>query len=198
MSKTILITGAAGKLGRQMTRHFVSAGDTVIAAGRRESALAGLKTFVADLPGHLDTIAIDLIGDGGAELVRRLAQRGLHPDAVVNNAVDLVNQQLPPGGQPTREQWRLQFELAATVPYELIMAMATEPESRLSAAVNIASMYGIVSRNPALYEDPAHEIPDPLWRGQGRYDSSDTRACSSAGAACARERRVIWRDRGPR
>jgi NAD(P)-dependent dehydrogenase (short-subunit alcohol dehydrogenase family) len=159
LSKTILITGAAGTLGRQMTRHFIGAGDTVIAVGRRESTFADLKKFIVDLPGHLETVTIDLVGEGGGALVRRLTQNGLHPHSVINNAVDLANQRLPTDGQPTREQWRLEFELAATVPYELIMAMATEPESRLSAAVNIASMYGVVSRNPNLYDDPVRESP---------------------------------------
>jgi NAD(P)-dependent dehydrogenase (short-subunit alcohol dehydrogenase family) len=159
MSKQILITGAAGKLGRQLTRHFLSQGDCVVAAGRRRSALEELQKQFADLPGRFEAIEIDLVADGAKALTQRLGERDLNPHALVNNAVDLANQQLPRGGRPTRQQWQQQFELAVITPYELTLALAAAPKSCLNAVVNIASMYGVVARNPLLYDDPVHESP---------------------------------------
>src|SRR5262249_52629220 len=151
--------GAAGKLGRQFTRHFLNAGQTVVAASRRANTLTALADSLKGTPGRFESLVVDLETDSGEVLARRLAERGLLPHAIVNSAVDLANQELPPTGLPTRTQWRREFDLAVAAPFELVMALAGIPNSPLAAVVNIASMYGIVARKPALYDDPARESP---------------------------------------
>lgn len=158
-TKTILITGAAGKLGRQFTHHFLNGGHTVVAASRRANTLSALAETLKRTPGRFESVVADLETESGEALAQRLAQRGLLPHAIVNNAVDLANQELPPSGLPTRTQWRREFDLAVAAPFELVMALADIPSTPLAAVVNIASMYGIVARKPALYDDPARESP---------------------------------------
>jgi NAD(P)-dependent dehydrogenase (short-subunit alcohol dehydrogenase family) len=155
---TILITGAAGKLGRQFTAHFLGLGHRVIATARRPESLQELQNLGA-APDRLHGIAIDLVKEGGRALADRIQDAGLFPDAIVNNAVDISNQQLTGSGHPSRQQWQSQFELAAVVPYELTTAIVEMPKSSLNAVVNIASMYGVVPRNPSLYENPTLESP---------------------------------------
>jgi NAD(P)-dependent dehydrogenase (short-subunit alcohol dehydrogenase family) len=156
---TILITGAAGKLGRQITFHMIKLGHTVVATARRAEALDELRGSVGAAKGRLHGIVVDLVKDGGWELASRVAAAGCLPDALVNNAVDLSNQPLPPEGRPTRQQWHTEFELAVIAPHDLVIALANLPASPLKSVVNVASMYGIVPRNPSLYNDPVRESP---------------------------------------
>jgi NAD(P)-dependent dehydrogenase (short-subunit alcohol dehydrogenase family) len=154
----ILVTGAAGKLGRQITAHLLTLGHSVIATARRAEALDDLRGFTGATD-RLHGIVADLAKDGGAELARRVAAAGRLPDAVVNNAVDLSNQPIGADGHPTHQQWHTEFELAVIAPYDLVTALAAQAGSPLSAVVNVASMYGIVPRNPELYDDPTRQSP---------------------------------------
>ena len=156
---TILITGATGKLGRRMTQHFVAGGKTVIATSRRQQGIDELRALVSGLPGTLEGVVVDLVTEGGEGLAAKLAPRGLLPDAVINNAIDLDNQALPDTGLPSHAQWTTEFALAVVAPLDLVMALAQAPGARLAAVVNVASMYGIVARNPSLYDDPHRQSP---------------------------------------
>lgn len=156
---TILVTGAAGKLGRHITAHLLEQGHTVIAHGRRAKALDELVREVGNGASRLRTVVGDLIQAGATKLAHRLIDDGLMPDGVVNNAVDLSNQPLPDDGRPTHPQWQTEFDLAVIAPYDLVTTLATAAETPLRAVVNVSSMYGIVPRNPSLYEDPVRQSP---------------------------------------
>jgi NAD(P)-dependent dehydrogenase (short-subunit alcohol dehydrogenase family) len=158
-SQTILVTGASGKLGRQITRHLLADGRHVVATSRRAEALAELEAFVRGAPGRLDCIEADLADDGAHRLADELERRDLMPTGIVNNAVDLTNQPLPPDGHPTHIQWQREFHISVVVPYDLVTRLAAVPGSPLSAVVNVSSMYGVVPRNPSLYEDPVRQSP---------------------------------------
>jgi NAD(P)-dependent dehydrogenase (short-subunit alcohol dehydrogenase family) len=158
-SRTILITGATGLLGQQFTRHFMTEGHCVVATSRTRQKLDLLRQDTASLPGRLEPIVIDLLDEGGAALAQRLDASGLRPHAVVNNAVDLSNQRVDDAGQPNIQQWSIEFQLAVVIPYELITAIVARDDHHLNAVVNISSMYGVVARNPELYDDPVHQSP---------------------------------------
>src|SRR5262245_4209624 len=137
-------------------------GHTVVATARRVEALNELRASVGGASSRLHGIVADLVKDGGRELTSRVAAAGCLPDAIVNNAVDLSNQLLPPDGHPTQEQWHTEFQLAIIAPYDLVMGLAEHPGSPLKSVVNVASMYGIVPRNPSLYDDP---LQSPIHYG---------------------------------
>lgn len=156
--KTILVTGAAGKLGRKITARLVADGHTVVATSRRRDALVELAKSAAGT-GRVEGVVADLANGGGKTLGRQLTERGILPDVIVNNAIDLSNQKLPDNGHPTAEQWRREFDLAVVAPYELTNALAEQTKGRLRAVINISSMYGVVARNPHLYDDPVNQSP---------------------------------------
>ncbi len=155
----ILITGATGKLGKQFTYHFLSQGHTIIAISRSSENLTNLVKETFNFPGKLKCIKNNLITDGTNHIIKCLQNDNLLPDVIINNAVDLSNQQLPDNGLPTYEQWQIEFELAIIIPFNLIMEIATIQKAKLFTVINIASMYGVVARNPNLYNDPLHESP---------------------------------------
>jgi NAD(P)-dependent dehydrogenase (short-subunit alcohol dehydrogenase family) len=156
---TILVTGASGKLGRRITGHLLELGHTVIAHARRAESLEELRRAFRDNAVRLRHVVGDLADRGGAELARHLIADRMIPDGLVNNAVDLSNQRLPEHGRPTHQQWQTEFDIAVIAPYDLVTTLAAAPETPLRAVVNIASMYGIVPRNPSLYDDPLGQSP---------------------------------------
>jgi NAD(P)-dependent dehydrogenase (short-subunit alcohol dehydrogenase family) len=158
-AKTILITGATGKVGRRLVKHFLEQGLTVVATSRSAEKLAALAAESAGLRGSLATVEADLPADVPGPLLECLNRRDLLPHALVNNARDLTNLKVGADGLPGREQWSAELVLGVAVPLELTMALAAAPGSRLGAVVNIASMYGVVAANPALYDHPAQQSP---------------------------------------
>lgn len=151
-----VLTGAAGKIGRRLTEALLAEGHVVVATSRRENAFAD---HPARKEARLVPIQADPVADGIGPLVAALRERGLRPTGLVNNAVDLSNQALPESGWPTRAQWHLEFDLAVSVPCELAVALAEAAQSRLRSVVNVSSMYGIVPRNPGLYDAPHKDSP---------------------------------------
>lgn len=157
--QTILLTGAAGKLGRQMAIHLLGEGHRVVATARRVEALDELRTFVGAHADRMEPIVCDLSNDGGRALAGQIQAKGIALDAIVNNAIDLTNQKLPSDGMPTHDQWQKEFHLAVVAPYDLAMTIASMPNTSLKAVVNVSSMYGVVPRNPELYESPKLQSP---------------------------------------
>jgi NAD(P)-dependent dehydrogenase (short-subunit alcohol dehydrogenase family) len=156
---TILVTGASGRLGTEITRYLVGRGHHVIATSRTKTRLQTLQDETAQLPGRLDVFEADLLGEDAQAIAERLEKHGLIPHALVNNAVDVSNQEVGQTGNPTKQQWRTEFDLAVVVPFELTMALARAKSGRLKKVVNISSMYGVVARHPSLYEDPDRQSP---------------------------------------
>src|SRR3954471_14428590 len=60
MSGRVLITGAAGALGRSVVQKFVAAGEQVLAVGDREAGLAELAAGLATPAGALAVQKADL------------------------------------------------------------------------------------------------------------------------------------------
>lgn len=160
MSRSILITGATGKIGRVLARHFLATGDTVIAAGRSVNALAELGVDLAGAVGTLHTLCADLMApDAAAVVLDRLRQSGCMPDCLINNARNVAFLRTGDHGMVARQDFLDEFALDVVTPYELVMALANAPESRLRAVVNIGSQYGSVAPNLRLYTDPLRQSP---------------------------------------
>ena len=85
--KTILITGAAGGIGRHAALHLARRGHRVFATGRRADTLDELAREAAGLP--LETLLLDVtdpasIEAARAEIEKRTQGRGV--DVLINNA----------------------------------------------------------------------------------------------------------------
>lgn len=160
MSRCILITGATGKIGKVLTQHFLAAGDTVVAAGRSADALADLKIELSRAGGALHTLRADLMApNAAATVLEGLRKINCMPDRLINNARNLTFLRVGKDGLTAREDFQNEFALDVIAPYELVMALAFAPSSRLRAVVNIGSQYGAVAPNLHLYKDPIQQSP---------------------------------------
>lgn len=160
MSRSILITGATGKIGRVLARHFLAVGDTVIAAGRSVDALAELDIELSGNGGTLHTLCADLMApNAAAAVVDGLRRIGCMPDGLINNARNVSFLCTGVDGRVARQDFLDEFALDVVTPYELVMALADAPDSRLRAVVNIGSQYGAVAPNLRLYADPVRQSP---------------------------------------
>lgn len=160
MSRSILITGATGKIGRVLARHFLTAGDTVVAAGRSADALAELEIDLSGIGGTLHTLRADLMApNAAATVVDGLRKIGCMPDGLINNARNISFLRTGEDGLIARQDFLNEFALDVVTPYELVMALAHAEGSRLRAVVNIGSQYGAVAPNLHLYNDPMRQAP---------------------------------------
>lgn len=160
MSRSILITGTTGKIGRVLAQHFLTAGDTVIATGRSADALAELKYDLSQTKGTLHTLCADLMApDAAAVIVEGLRQIDCMPCGLINNARNVSFLRTGEGGQVARQDFLNELALDVVAPYELVMALTLAPSSRLRAVVNIGSQYGAVAPNIHLYNDPIRQSP---------------------------------------
>ena len=158
--RTILITGGSGKFGRLLVRHFLAQGDTVIATARSTSSLSEMKSTYASHGARFIGLGCDLSEDNSAtRLCEAMAQDGLHPDCLVNNARSLSYLKMEDDGRVSRANFAGELLLDVIVPYELTMAVAGQSSGRLRRVVNIGSQYGSVAANLGLYEDSAKQSP---------------------------------------
>ncbi len=160
MTKTILITGGTGKLGAQFVKHFMNKNFNVIFTSLKQSEIdALLKNEILNNKKTLG-IEIDLEKkDLASNILNFLTKKKLFPNILVNCARSLAYLKINNDGITQRDHWLGEFTLDTIVPYELSMALAKHPKSKLENIINISSMYGIVPANPNLYKNPEQESP---------------------------------------
>ena len=95
--KVIIVTGAGGGIGEALARSACASGSTVIAVGRRVSALERVAGDVEGGPGQFVVEVADVVqADAVEALVRRTARRFGRIDGCFNNAgVGHDNAELP-------------------------------------------------------------------------------------------------------
>ena len=87
-SKTALITGATGGIGRELAELFARDGYRIVLVARREAELAAIASdWQARYAAEVETIVLDLGQHGAAErLFEELQRRDIAVDVLVNNA----------------------------------------------------------------------------------------------------------------
>ena len=138
----VLITGATGGFGRQMTRQFLDAGARLllsdIDAGALESLSAELQTDTGQIHG---SVAADLSGDAGCrQLYDGVQSHALQPDILVNNAGIGV------GGRfdhVPSDRWEQVMQINLLAPMRLCYLFLPQMIERGSGhIVNISSLAG--------------------------------------------------------
>ena len=156
--RTVLLTGAAGFLGSALARGCLDAGARVILLSRSE-ALAGQAQRYASAYGaaRVDWQRVDFRDRRAlADAARTLARRE-RVDVLVNNAQDMSvasgfndSTGTLEGAGPS--QWGTAF---SAVEWAALMIQAVGEGMKQrgqGSIINIASMYGVISPPPALYE----------------------------------------------
>lgn len=141
--KRILLTGAAGHLGRALVRGLTEAGADLIVTVRAKSTFetAGLKQL------DVEVYEVDLSKRADVDqLFDCLSPDGI--DGFVNNAFFSRMGSLD---ESTIDAWREGVEGTLIMPGYLMMKAIPILSRVQGSIVNVASMYGIVAPNPDSY-----------------------------------------------
>lgn len=158
--RTIVLTGATGLIGRVLVKHFVASGDVVVGIGRSPDSLDKLKSELNDRSEYFYGISVNLSSENACDQIKEcLLAADLWPDCLINNARDTSYLRLSPSGTVARTDFMGELLMDVVVPYELTMALAQQPNSKLGSVVNIGSQYGVVAPNLNMYSDPSRESP---------------------------------------
>jgi len=150
--RTFLVTGAAGHLGQAISYQLAAAGALVILNGRSAEKLELLRKDIHKGGFAAEILPFDITEQDA--VVAALAT--IHSlNGIVNNAyrgvtgtIDLV----------TPDEMRDSFEINLTAPLFLVqrcLPLMRKVAKGGAAIVNIASMYGMVSPDPRIYENAA-------------------------------------------
>ncbi len=140
----VLITGATGGFGRQMTRQFLEAGSRLLLSDIDATALESHATeFQTDAGQILGSIAADLGDDAGCRrLYDGFQSRDLQPDILINNAGIGV------GGRfdhVPADRWEQVVQINLLAPMRLCYQFLPQMIDRGSGhIVNISSLAGWV------------------------------------------------------
>ncbi len=156
--RVAFVSGAAGHLGRAMTRALLKAGANVIVNGRNPSRLAHYaEELEADgyavRPAAFDMADIAAVREFFAGLPRL--------DILVNNAVSMA---VKPMRALDADDFEITYRSSVTAAFEAVRAALPALRQGVAAAgeasvVQVASMYGMVSPDPRLYTNPDHASP---------------------------------------
>ena len=160
---TVCLTGATGHLGSVMAKGLAEAGAHVIITARYSERLTRLASELCDKGLRVDAFPCDL----AEEENRRALTTFLHEhveclDVLVNNAYGAF-----PGGWQRGEipDFECAQKFAVGVPYELVqktlplLERSANRRKGGASVVNISSMYGSVSPDPAIYGDSGLNSP---------------------------------------
>jgi len=164
--RVVLLTGATGHLGQGMARGLCAAGATVILNGRSPEKLTAQAATLAGAGGPVETAAFDVTD----EAARR---RALAEIARTHGRLDvLVNNAYAPPGTAGPDAFRAAYEIGVVGAWALIQdslellerAAARNPGG--ASVINIASMYGVVSPDFAIYSGTTK--PNPPYYGPAK------------------------------
>jgi NAD(P)-dependent dehydrogenase (short-subunit alcohol dehydrogenase family) len=155
-----IVTGAAGLLGRRHCRALAEAGAHVIAADRERDACAAVaeelgssvRPVVADVT---DRQSVRQLADAALSIAGRIDV--LVNNAAVNDAFEASTTALDASlfeNYPL-ESWKRSLDVNVTGVFLCSQVIgAAMARARRGSIVNIASTYGVVAPDQALYRDP--------------------------------------------
>lgn len=160
--RVALVTGAAGYLGRSISSILAEAGAHVILNGRSDK-VTELALELKERGLKASTAVFDVTEEAEVEAaIKRVGTVYGRLDILVNNAYSGRTGTVETA---TSEDFRAAYDIAVTAAFRLTQLakplLETAARTNLGGAVviNIASMYGIVSPDPALYGESGLNNP---------------------------------------
>jgi NAD(P)-dependent dehydrogenase (short-subunit alcohol dehydrogenase family) len=153
--RVALVTGAAGHLGRHISYALAAAGAHVVLNGRRRQPLDELAKEIGVL-GHRASVACfditlsDLVASNVAEMSASLGRI----DILINNASAGRPGTLDTAGI---KDFEASYRVNVVAAFDLLQTAtpflkeAAKKNAGGASVINVASMYGTVSPNPAIY-----------------------------------------------
>lgn len=140
----VLITGATGGIGRELSREFASAGNTLALVGRSRSKLDALAQELASEFGVQARVFVADLAEPGAtdKLVGEVEAAGLQVEVLVNNAGFGYD---APFVQSDRSRQRALVQTNDMALMDLCLAFAPDMAARGHGGIlNVASVAGFV------------------------------------------------------
>ena len=156
--RKILVTGAAGHLGRALCEYFVSDGAIVFAVDLSEKGLASLELELKPSEGSFFAFAADLSDkEQRAGIAEQVASRTESLDGAVFAAAFVGSSDLAGWAVDFAHQsvstWRKALELNLTAPFHLTQLLGPLfSRGHGPSIVNIGSIYGSIGPDWSLYE----------------------------------------------
>jgi NAD(P)-dependent dehydrogenase (short-subunit alcohol dehydrogenase family) len=162
--RVILLTGAAGHLGFAMSEAILNAGAELIMAGRREEALETCRSrFTHAIQQRCHIVPCDISEEAGIITLQRKIEKQfscLH--GLVNNAysgcvgtIDAIEAK----DFVTACHYNLIAPFLLIKALRPLMEVGTRNTGSSASVVNVTSMYGSVSPDPAVYGDSGKNNP---------------------------------------
>lgn len=157
----ILVTGAGGHLGRAIALRAAKAGAFVYLNGRTEEKLKSVADDIAAAGGQSSMLPFDVADEQAVrDAVSVIKKERGRLDGLVNNAFAPLK-----GGidDATMAAFQQSFETNVSALFYLsqqcLPLLERKQNGKSSSIVNIASMYGMVSPDPAIYGNSGMNNP---------------------------------------
>lgn len=155
MSECILITGSTGKIGKQLTRHFLGLGHAVVATTTSTQKLENFREEL-DVLGmnveNLHGLKVRFDQENALEIIEGFLKNSeLKPTAVIHNARSLESLSINKNGETDPTHMYTEFQMAVVFPYQLTNLLKSI--GSLRNVIFISSIYGVVGPNKTLYPD---------------------------------------------
>lgn len=160
-NKSVVVTGAAAGMGKEITLSFIKEGASVIAVDINEQALAALKSEVAalDAPGKIFLFVGDVSTESANEqMIETAVRENGRLDILVNNAG--VAGKSEPVTEVTNESWDRILKVDLNGPmYAIRAAVRVMLKQGGGSIVTIASVAGLKScRSSVAYTVAKHGL----------------------------------------
>ena len=159
---TVCLTGATGHLGRAMSAGLAAAGARLVLCGRNLQRLNELERELRKAGAETTVIACDLaMPEERQRFVSELMTRFHALDVLINNA---HGGRPGPWSQAEEADFAFAQSLAVNAPHDLIQKLLPLLEAGAvrkggASVINVSSMYGTVSPDPAIYGDSGLNSP---------------------------------------
>ncbi|HEV2489257.1 MAG TPA: SDR family oxidoreductase [Candidatus Acidoferrales bacterium] len=164
--KVALVTGGAGRYGRQISTALAEAGATVVVASRCLEKCEAFATSLRESGLKAHACTLDLTSNASVEqLATEIETRWHKLDILFNNAVAVHAE---PFDQHSVEDWSRTMECNSTGLYRACRIFGQlMAQQRSGSIINVASIYGVVSPEFGIY-DGHSELTNPPSYGYAK------------------------------
>ncbi len=150
-----VVTGGATGIGLQMAKGLAEAGSNIVICSRRLAVCEAAATEIEKIGVKALAIGCDVTKIEQVEAMKNeVLKKFGRVDVLVNNAGRAWV--APPEDTPL-ERWQQVFDLNITAPFLCAQALGREfIKQKRGKIINIASIAGLVGRNPAAYNSIAY------------------------------------------